>query len=84
MSQPNKKNYLRGAIDRFEGKIAVIKTDDGQELKWPIANLPEDIEEGAAIRLLLSTNKSDEEEREKVAKTVLNELLKPEKRDEEN
>jgi len=77
MPQNIKKYYLSGTIDRFEGKIAIIKTDDGQEIKWPINNLPDDAEEGASVRLNLCTSKSDEEEREKIAKSMLNEILKP-------
>ena len=72
-----KKYYLKGVVDRFEGKVAVIKTDDSQEVKWPINNLPEDAEEGTSVRLVITTSKSDEEEREKIAKTMLNEILKP-------
>ncbi len=72
----DKQNYLKGTIDRFEGKLAVIKLDEGQELHWPINNLPEGVKEGTAVRLILSTSESDEEERQEVAKALLNEILK--------
>lgn len=75
--------FLKAAIDRFEGESAVIKTDDGQEIIWPKNNLPEDAEEGAAVRLNLSTSKTDEEERAKLAKTLLNEILQNRKEDEQ-
>jgi len=76
------KSYsIRGVVDRFEGKLAIIKTDDGQEISWPIKNLPEDCQEGSVIRLTLSTSKTDQEEREKIAKAILNEVLKNEKSD---
>lgn len=68
--------FLAGKIDRFEGKMAVITLIDGQQLLWPIKDLPEDGEAGAAVRLILSTAKSDEQEREKTAKAILNEILK--------
>ena len=67
---------IKGVIDRFEGKFAIIAFDDGQSLKWPIKNLPEDSEEGMAVRLKLSTSRTETEEREKIAKTLLNEILK--------
>lgn len=70
------QTFISGAIDRFEGKTAVIKTEDGQEIIWPIKNLPDETAEGSAVRLLLSTKKTDEEEREKLAKTMLNQILK--------
>jgi len=66
-------------IDRFEGEFVVIKTDSGQEILWPKNNLPEDAKEGTAVRLTLSTSKTDEEERTKLAKTLLNEILQTKK-----
>ncbi|MFA5129020.1 MAG: DUF3006 domain-containing protein [Patescibacteria group bacterium] len=71
--------FIKAAIDRFEGDSAVIKTEDGQELLWPKLDLPEDAKEGAALRLSISTNQSDEEERTKLAKTLLNEILQNKK-----
>lgn len=72
-------NFIKAAIDRFEGNYAVIKTEDNQEILWPIKNLSEDAKEGAAVRLILSTNKTDEEERTKLAKNLLNEILRVKK-----
>jgi hypothetical protein len=69
--------FLKAAIDRFEGDYAVIKTEDGQEILWPKKNLPDDAKEGSALRLSASTSQTDEEERTKLAKTLLNEILQP-------
>lgn len=74
-------NFLKATIDRFEGESAVIKTENSQEIIWPKNNLPEDAKEGTAIRLNLSTSKTDEEERAKLAKTLLNEILQTKKED---
>ncbi|OGY46000.1 MAG: hypothetical protein A3J65_03855 [Candidatus Buchananbacteria bacterium RIFCSPHIGHO2_02_FULL_45_11b] len=68
--------FLAGKIDRFEDKMAVIILADSQKLLWPIKDLPEDSEAGAEVRLILSTAKSDEQERERTAKAILNEILK--------
>ena len=62
-------------VKRFEGKFAVLETSDRQSIRWPIKNLPDDVQEGAAIRLLLSSAKTDEAAREKLARTVINSLL---------
>lgn len=67
--------FIKAAIDRFEGEFAILKTEDNQEILWPIKNLPENSKEGTAVRLILSTSKTDEEERAKLAKTLLNEIL---------
>ncbi len=71
--------FIKAAIDRLEGDSAVIKTEDGQELLWPKQSLPEDAKEGSAVRLGISTNQSDEEERTRLAKTLLNEILQNKK-----
>jgi hypothetical protein len=75
----SKQYFIKAVIDRFEGKQAVIRTDDGHELIWPVTNLPDEAKEGTSIRLILSTSKTDEEEREKIAKSLLNEILKKDK-----
>lgn len=72
----NEQYNQMSVIDRFEGTMAVLKFDDGQELLWPIKRLPEDCKEGAVVRVVISTAKTEEEEREKLAKTLINELLK--------
>lgn len=69
--------FLKAAVDRFEGDYAVIKTEDGQEILWPKKELLEGVREGTAVRLALSTSQTDEEERTKLAKTLLNEILQP-------
>lgn len=72
-----KQFFLRATIDRLEGKYAVLRTDDGQEILWPSANLPKDVKEGSIVHLYLRTSKDDEEERAKLAKSLLEEILKP-------
>jgi len=68
--------YLNGTLDRFEEKMAVIITKDGQKLLWPIQNLPADCVTGSAVRIVLTTKTTDQEEREEIAKTILNKILK--------
>lgn len=69
-------NYdLNVIIKKFEGTFALIETEDHQLLKWPIKNLPDDVKEGISFRLAISTEKTDEESREKLARTVLNSIL---------
>lgn len=68
--------YLECVLDRFEGRQAVLKTTAGETINWPIDKLPADLSEGSAVKLVLFSAKTEEEEREKVAKAVLNEILK--------
>lgn len=67
---------LDGTLDRFEGKFAVLRTIDNQELHWPIAQLPPGLEQGNAVQLVLSTAATQAGEREALAKTILNQILK--------
>lgn len=72
------RKFLVGTVDRFEGTWAVLKMEDGQTLNWPREDLPSEVVEGGEIKIFLMTAKTEEEERERTAKAVLNELLKTE------
>lgn len=70
------KNFIFGAVDRFEGDLAIVKLDDGQEILWPEEKLPSGVSEGSVIKLKIFSSISEEKEREKLAKAVLSEILK--------
>ena len=67
---------LQAVIDRFEGMMAVVRVEGGQELKWPVKKLPDHAKEGTVVRLTLSTAASEDVEREQLARAMLTELLK--------
>lgn len=66
---------MQATIDRFEGKTAVLRFSNGQELLVPIEELPKDAREGAILFVLISDSSNEEEAREKLAKSILNEIL---------
>jgi hypothetical protein len=69
-------NYERQAtIDRFEGTNAVLIFENGDKIVWQIKNLPEGIKEGSILKISISDEKSVEEERRKLAKELINEIL---------
>jgi len=71
------KTYsISATIDRFEEKKAVLITEDKQTILWDIKNLPEDAEVGSVVRLLITTSKTQSEEQEKIAKKMLNQIIK--------
>ena len=37
-------NHLNVTVKRFEGKFAVLQSDDQQELRWPIKQLPDEVQ----------------------------------------
>lgn len=69
---------INGTISRFEKDCAAIQLENGQELLWPIDKLPDGSREGGPIRLILSDSENDKQEQTRLAKTILNQILKPE------
>ena len=67
---------IAATITKFEDTFAVVTIADGQTVRWPIKELPENCAIGSQVRLVLTTTQSDEEERKRLAKTILNEVLK--------
>ena len=63
-------------LKSLDGDRAVLTLPDGQELKWPKAFLPENLKVGQELRLLVHDKETDEKERQEIARTLLNELIK--------
>lgn len=73
-------NFIEGIIDRIEGDKAIISIKDGQTIHWPIEKLPKNSLEGNNIKIFIAQQEiSDEEERNLLAKNILNEILDVEK-----
>ena len=62
-------------IEKFEDKLAVLVLEDDQKINWPIKDLPEDVKQGSKVRISISSSTSKEEERKKLAKELINEIL---------
>ena len=65
-----RRKFLLATVDRIEGTKAVLKFDDGQSLDWPMDSLAGDIAEGSQVKLVMFSNKGEEEEREEMAKAA--------------
>lgn len=64
-------------IDHLEEDYAILKLPDGQEIKWPIDQLPLGSQEGKTVFLKLETSPSLlEEDQGKSFRNLLNEILK--------
>lgn len=74
----NKKDEfsLSGILESFEGTTAIIILEGNQKINWPIAYLPKNCLAGEKVRLKISTANSEAIERELIAKTILNQILK--------
>jgi hypothetical protein len=64
-----------GTLNRFEERLAVIKTPDGGEILWPIKNLPDEIKAGDSLTLTLTTGQEQTADQADLAKSMLNEIL---------
>ncbi len=67
--------HLKGKIMEFQGTEAILVLENNEQIKWPIKNLPEGIQINDLFRLVFSTQKTDEQEKEILAKKILNEIL---------
>lgn len=68
--------FVEAVVDRFEKNSAVLRTKDAGEILWPKKALPAEAGEGSVVYLQALTGEHKEAEREKLAKTLLNEVLK--------
>jgi len=66
---------IKVSLEKFEGKNAILKNEDGQEIIWPIKLLPNDLKEGEVVKLILKTGAEIESEKQTLAKEMLNEIL---------
>jgi hypothetical protein len=71
----NLPHALKATVERIEEEHIVLKTEDGQTLKWPIKLVHGEIGEGDTVDLLALSNQQSEKERKNIARHVLNELL---------
>ncbi|MFZ5391155.1 MAG: DUF3006 domain-containing protein [Patescibacteria group bacterium] len=67
---------IRATIDRLEKTQAIVRLDDGQEIKVPVSLLPLGSKEGGIISLSFGDEASLTKERQEQAKALLNEILR--------
>ena len=70
---------MRLTFDHIEDKIAVLRTEQGEALRVPRSELPDEIEEGDTIDLQFhftgTTSEPKDDTNNTNARSVLNELL---------
>lgn len=76
--QHGQQYSITGKIIRFEGKYAIIELEGGNNLAWPSARLPDDANEGSSVILKIRTPQGEAQEKEDVAKAILNQVLESE------
>lgn len=70
---------MEATVDRFEGDSAILRLADGQEVFWPLDQIPDDCEEGSMVSLaLIAGPDALEDRRGPSAEDVLNEIFNSE------
>ena len=66
---------IEATIDRIEEDICVFILENNEKLILPIGKLPTGCKQGDVVILTIEKSKGKTEERENLAKDVLNEIL---------
>ncbi len=75
------KTYtLEAVLERLEDDIVILKVAD-QKLSWPKKQFPKDVKPGERLFLELHSSEDLEQDQGKMAKSILNEILKDENAD---
>lgn len=67
--------HKKAIIDRVEEQFAVLRLDDGQELRVNRAELPFGTEEGASVALHITSEDDLEKKHQELAEALLNEIF---------
>lgn len=67
---------ISGRVASLNDKLAVIKTENGPELFWPVSKLPANTAIGAKVKLTLAVDEAPNAlEKTAAAKKTLNDIL---------
>lgn len=72
----NQDYSVAGVIDHFEEKSAVIEIENCQKIIWPKDKIDKDLKEGSGVKLVLVDDKIDQSKKDKIAKELINQILK--------
>ncbi|MBU0707311.1 hypothetical protein KKG41_02990 [Patescibacteria group bacterium] len=68
-------NTLKAIVDKYDGDFIVLRIGD-QELRWPKNKIVKKLNPGQEIHLSLKTTDEAKADKESLAKSILNEILK--------
>ena len=67
--------YKKAVLERFEGKVAILVLENGQELRILKADLAESATKGSPFVVQIAPEEEANLEREALARTLLNQIL---------
>lgn len=65
----------QATVIRLDEQSAVLQLPDGQSINWPLDLLPPDTKVNDSLKIIIHNKKTDEEERQRLARTLLNEVM---------
>ncbi len=68
---------ISAIIDRFEEDKAVLITEDQDVVIWPKNKLPDTAKEGLSLAIEITDNLKQTDDKKRLAKEILNEILHP-------
>lgn len=66
---------IQATVLKLDEQSAVLKLIDGQTLNWPLELLPPGTKTNDPVKIIIHNKKTDEEERQRLARTLLNEVM---------
>lgn len=77
MSLPLQESFtaITAILERFEDRFAVLRNEALGEFRWPITNLPQDLQVGQSVTLKAVNPKSENDEKLDRMRTLLEELI---------
>lgn len=71
----NSELELNFLLERFEERNAILRNEAVGEIRWPIRLLPEELKVGDSVMLKLATPKQNEQEKYKLMRRLLEEII---------
>lgn len=75
MLNANGQFTLTVKLLRVQGETAILITETGQEINWPASQVPAQLASGEMGKLILSSQTLIQEDKDELAKAILNEIL---------
>ena len=63
-------------VDRLEGRHAILVSDDGDQVQWPVEKLPPGAEPGIVVKVEMWVDSVETQERRRRVQGLLDDLFK--------
>ena len=74
-TQIDHKFFQTAKVQSLDETKAILQFEDGQTITWPRTLLPQAIKKDQLVRVLVHDQATEEDERKRLAKALLNEVM---------